>query len=194
MAVRKTRPIAVLAITVLALIFLMRLPVSASNFTIWSSMDSGTGANLNGVWGADDSNIFAVGSSGTIIHYDGSTWSSTNSSTGKDLYSVWGANSAAVFAVGSSGTIIHYDGSAWSSMNSGTASDLYCVWGDNSTDIFAVGELRYHYTLRWLRLELNEQQYRRVILMVSGGLNGMMSSRWGAPAQSCITMAPPGAQ
>jgi len=37
--------------------------------------------NLYGVWGSSSSDIFAVGVSGTTLHYDGSAWSTQTSGT-----------------------------------------------------------------------------------------------------------------
>lgn len=31
--------------------------------------------DLTGVWGTSSSDLFAVGSGGTVLHYDGSAWS-----------------------------------------------------------------------------------------------------------------------
>jgi hypothetical protein len=61
---------------------------------------------LYGLWGSSQNDIFAVGKSGAILHYDGSIWSSETSSTSADLRAVWGAGGE-VFAVGAGGTILH---------------------------------------------------------------------------------------
>jgi hypothetical protein len=37
----------------------------------WSPMTSGTTQTLRGIWGSSGSDVFAVGNSGTILHYDG---------------------------------------------------------------------------------------------------------------------------
>ena len=74
------------------------------------------------MWGSSGSNVFAVGDSGTILHYDGSSWSAMSSGTTNYLYGVWGSSGSDVFAVGDAGTILHYDGSSWSAMSSGTTS------------------------------------------------------------------------
>jgi hypothetical protein len=73
--------------------------------TYWSSMDSGTDAELRGVWGNSSSDVFAVGLYGTILHYDGLQWSLMESGTDWHLFDVWGNSVSDVFAVGSSGTI-----------------------------------------------------------------------------------------
>ncbi|HAS04340.1 MAG TPA: hypothetical protein DCR71_01020 [Dehalococcoidia bacterium] len=114
--------------------------VSADGMASWSLMDSGTSADLNAVWGADNTHVFAAGDSGTIMRYDGASWSSMASATTADLYGIWGTGSTDIFAVGKSGTIMRYDGTSWSSMASATTADLYGIWGTGSTDIFAVGK------------------------------------------------------
>ena len=39
----------------------------------WSFMDTGVTNALNGVWGSSATDVFAVGTLGTILHYDGKT-------------------------------------------------------------------------------------------------------------------------
>ena len=105
-----------------------------------------TGNNFNGVWGSSASDVFAVGGSGTILHYNGSSWSAMTSGTTQYLNGVWGSSGSDVFAVGGgyymggySGTILHYNGSAWSAISSGTLQYLYGVWGSSGSDVFTVG-------------------------------------------------------
>ncbi len=104
------------------------------------------GNALNEVWGSSGSDVFAVGNSGTILHYDGSEWSAMTSGTTDTLLGVWGSSGSDVFAVGRGGsffspegTILHYDGSAWAEMTSGTSASFYDVWGSSGSDVFAVG-------------------------------------------------------
>ena len=97
------------------------------------------GNPLNSVWGSSGTDAFAVGNSGTIVHYDGRTWNEISSGTTNDLYAIWGNSRNDVFVVGASGMILHYDGSTWSEMSSGTINRLLGVWGSSGTDVFAVG-------------------------------------------------------
>ena len=107
----------------------------------WSAMTSGTTVQLNGVWGSNSSNVFAVGASGTIQRYNGTSWSAMTSDTTVQLNSVWGSSASNVFAVGALGTIRYYNGNAWSKMTSGTIFQLNGVWGSSSSNVFAVGAL-----------------------------------------------------
>ena len=88
--------------------------------------------------------VFAVGSSGTIVRYDGSSWNSMTSGTTNRLEDVWGTSGNDVFAVGWNGVIRHWDGAAWGAMSGGaTDIDLYGVWGSSHNDVFAVGGPAY---------------------------------------------------
>ncbi len=107
--------------------------------TAWTKMESGTTADLEGVWGytiRDDTgaltreDVFAVGSGGTILRYNGINWSPAlvvndpdvahpdPQAVNDNLHDVWGiaANGTGpdahplVVAVGSNGTIVRYDG------------------------------------------------------------------------------------
>lgn len=104
------------------------------------SLVMNTEAILRAVWGSSSTDVFAVGSNGTILHYDGNAWSQMNSGTTRSLYGIWGSSSTDVFAVGGNGTILHYDGNAWRAMNSGIGSvfTFTGVWGSSSTNVYAV--------------------------------------------------------
>src|SRR5215831_18736214 len=69
------------------------------------------GNNLSAIWGSEASDVWAVGDSGTILHWDGSAWSSVSSGTTNALRAVWGSGASDVWAVGDFGTILHWDGS-----------------------------------------------------------------------------------
>ncbi|MCP4112987.1 MAG: choice-of-anchor D domain-containing protein, partial [Desulfobacteraceae bacterium] len=107
--------------------------------SVWGSSGSDVFAvgEDNSVWGSSD--VFAVGSYGTILHYDGISWTDMSSDTSSHLNKVWGNSGSDVFAVGDNGTILHYDGSSWSGMDSGTFYDFRDVWGSSGSDVFAVG-------------------------------------------------------
>ncbi|MBN1165493.1 MAG: hypothetical protein JXB45_13020 [Candidatus Krumholzibacteriota bacterium] len=102
---------------------------------------------LTSIWGSSKDDIYAVGSSGTIVHYDGQNWIKMDSGTIYDLNDIYGFSAGEIFAVGDNGKIIHYDGKAWEGMESGTTNDLHAVWGMWPTNIYAFGEdgliLRY---------------------------------------------------
>jgi hypothetical protein len=100
--------------------------------------------------------MYAVGfdktrSTGTILHYNGTSWSQQTSFLEIELQSVWGAAANDVFAVGShihspTGAIMHFDGTAWSEMTGPSLppqTDVVImwrsVWGSSGHDVYAVG-------------------------------------------------------
>ena len=95
---------------------------------------------LSGVWGLASDDVFAVGSRGTILHYDGTKWSQMQSGTKNNLEGVWGTASDDVFTVGDGGTILHYDGDKWSSMKGGKDELFLSVGGTGPDDVYAVGQ------------------------------------------------------
>lgn len=78
--------------------------------TEWEAMPSGTTLSLLGVWGASESDVFVVGTKGTILRYNGATYSAIPIDSEPHLVSVWGSAGNDVFAVGMAGAILHYDG------------------------------------------------------------------------------------
>jgi uncharacterized protein YjdB len=110
----------------------------ATPVNLWAPETSGTTNHL-GVWAASSTDIFAVGGTGTIKRFDGSSWSTMSSPTAVLLTSVWGTSGTDVFAVGNSGTILRYNGASWSPMTSGITTALYAVWGTSPRDVFALG-------------------------------------------------------
>jgi hypothetical protein len=96
---------------------------------------------LDGVWGSSPSDVFAVGSDGTILHFDGAVWSGMTSGSTANLVGVFGASPSDVVVVGNDWAALHYDGVSWSAMTTMDAPGwaLNGVWGSADTDIFAVG-------------------------------------------------------
>jgi|GEM_PF-2170615 len=77
---------------------------------LWTQMtvpaEVPSGVTFNSVWGSSENNVFAVGTGGTIIHYDGTSWTKMTSSTTNNLLSVFGVVGGDVIAVGANGTVI----------------------------------------------------------------------------------------
>jgi len=99
------------------------------------------GLELDTVWGTSSSDVFTVGTYGTIIHYNGKSWSKMTSGTTDDLFGIWGSSPSDVYACGTNGIILHYDGKTWSQMASNSAAIFTYIWGSSSSDIFAVATL-----------------------------------------------------
>lgn len=64
--------------------------------------------DLNGVWGASESYILAVGAGGKILRYDGNGWGPLTSGITDALRGVWGTSATNAYAVGAANTIRHF--------------------------------------------------------------------------------------
>jgi hypothetical protein len=139
----------------------------ASAGTIWGVGDNGaavriTGADgetpelvvtnpltwnrLNGVWAASDTEAWAVGGDGTIIHNTGAfTWEAVpDVPTTEHLNAVAGSSSSDIWAAGNAGVVLHFDGTAWSRVKiAGLGSrrpDLYTAWSPGPGRIWIGGQ------------------------------------------------------
>lgn len=74
----------------------------------WVSVTSPTNSTLRAMWATSDSNIYAVGDGGTIIHYDGSAWTKVTPVTTSNLRAIWGSSASNIYAVGDGGLVLHY--------------------------------------------------------------------------------------
>lgn len=105
-----------------------------------------SGVILRDVWGTNQSDVFAVGENGKILHYTTGGWSTMDSNTANHLYGVSGSTtSGTIFAVGDDGTILRYNVSdaTWKSVNnSGVNEPLRGVWVNIECDhevVYVVG-------------------------------------------------------
>src|SRR3989449_876623 len=113
--------------------------------TAMSEAQSGTASvtvaqpTLYRVWGAAGSDVFAVGTGGTILHYKRTGWAPQARGTTATFVGVWGSGGGDVFAVGAGGTILHYNGTSWTPQGSGTTPALASVWGAAGGAVVAAG-------------------------------------------------------
>lgn len=105
----------------------------------WQAMESGTDQDLNAVWAASGSDVFAVGAGGTILRFDGNSWQPMNSGVTVDLFGVWGTASDHVIATGDQGTILVFDGSDWVPVTGVTSDPIGRVSGYDANHVVAVG-------------------------------------------------------
>lgn len=68
---------------------------------------SGTDKALYQLWGSGANDAWAVGSFGTILHWDGGSWTAKVSSRGNHLRAVWGQASQ-VWVAGAAGVILFH--------------------------------------------------------------------------------------
>ncbi|WP_257450390.1 hypothetical protein [Archangium lipolyticum] len=124
----------------------------------WRALSMAGVGTLNAVWGSGPRDVWAVGESGSIVHWDGERWEKeTRVPPGFafTLHDIWGSGARDVWAVGTAGVILHFDGQAWQyaeipeapfcspdPMHPGDQrcmGNLSALWGSSATDVWAVG-------------------------------------------------------
>jgi len=89
--------------------------------------------------------LYAVGTSGQVVHFDGMEWTHMATSTDKNLNDIWGYDTGAgvvLYAVGDKGKILRYEAGQWTTEITEVFSDLNAIFGrydGNSLDLYVVG-------------------------------------------------------
>lgn len=102
------------------------------------------------VWGSSKSDVWAVGSAGAVLHFDGTAWKDSSVPTTRTLFSVGGSGPNDVWIVGTYGTIYHgpkfVAGTAqWESMpivpyTGAEEKLLSSVWSPSPDEVWLAGE------------------------------------------------------
>lgn len=126
------------ALTAALLVMILHTAGSAQN---WEQMSSPVTTPLKGIWGTSSSNIYAVGSGGVILHYDGTAWSRvTGVAVTENLNAVHGSSASNIVAVGENGILVQYNGSAWTKRTVTSSQNLNAVWVVSTSRMFIAGE------------------------------------------------------
>jgi hypothetical protein len=122
-------------------------------FDSQSSGESPPSITLESVWGSSASDVWAVGSLGTIRHITPADehWQEVASPTKVNLHGIWGSGPNDIWAVGDAGTILHYDGKSFTVSTAqlplGKKPPLNGIWGSGPNDVWIVGDrVTLHYT------------------------------------------------
>ena len=110
----------------------------------WHVLHSEWNVSFIGVWANASNDVYAVGTEGTIVHYDGEAWSQMTSRVDMDvtLTAVWSDGRGRAFAVGENGKVVRYDGNGdgdWELVNSGVEPSLLGIWGNGDGKLLATG-------------------------------------------------------
>jgi hypothetical protein len=106
---------------------------------------------VNSCWGTSTKDMFFVGNSGHILHYDGTKFDSMASPTTKDLRKVWGTSSSNVWAGGlnrSTGVscLLHYDGVKWVEIDLSLLGQFGCAGCDGVSAVWAIDSAGHYKT------------------------------------------------
>lgn len=123
----------------------------------WMEMDSGTDANLHGIWGNSGNDIYVFGDTYgmgedvtekfILLHYDGANWNELAYGEGEDAivscWSMWGSQNGHLYMGSSQGRIFHWDGNSFSKMEIdweyADEAIVAGIWGSSENDIWAAG-------------------------------------------------------
>jgi hypothetical protein len=104
-----------------------------------------TTAGLKDVWASSPTDVFAVGSWGEMLHFDGEAWDLMLPGYSYDFERVWGSGPGDVYVLGrdthgSGRGVVHFDGSAWRPVElEGSAWWYGSVWGSGRDDVYIGG-------------------------------------------------------
>ncbi len=99
---------------------------------------------LTAIWGSSANDVWAAGSGGTMLHYDGTTWTPTATGVKNTFNAVWGSGPNDIYAVSSTDVILHstgfVDGAAtWTIVPTpvipASATFVRSVWGSSADDV-----------------------------------------------------------
>jgi hypothetical protein len=109
----------------------------------WSFCQRSPGVNLRAIWGATDTDIWAVGDGGTVLHWEGQRWTAiadVGAPAPGDLYDVWGDVGAhTAWIVGRNGVVRRFDSSGWHVDDTDARYSLTGVWGTPTGTLRVVG-------------------------------------------------------
>ncbi|MBW2703106.1 MAG: hypothetical protein JRF33_19960 [Deltaproteobacteria bacterium] len=95
------------------------------------------GNGLMGIWGFSQDDVWMVGRSGIILHWDGLTLSKIEwQGTPEALYDVWGTAPTDIWTVGAEGFQAHFNGTIWSPTQDLGEKWIYGLWGFDAEDIW----------------------------------------------------------
>lgn len=99
-----------------------------------------TGQALSSTVAFSSSDVWAVGGTGTVAHFNGAGWSVEATPTCDNLTAIWGTSATNLWAIGENGRILHRNVSGWQVVDSGTCATLLGVWGAAGGDVWIAGD------------------------------------------------------
>ncbi|AKU93932.1 hypothetical protein AKJ09_00596 [Labilithrix luteola] len=108
-----------------------------------------------GIWGSGKNDVWAVGSNGTVGHYDGTSWTALSTGVKQSLFGVWGSSATDVWITSTPGATFHSTGFAngtatftavappiadYATVSGSRGKLVTAVWGSSSSDVWFAGE------------------------------------------------------
>jgi photosystem II stability/assembly factor-like uncharacterized protein len=99
---------------------------------------NGKNAQLFGVWGIGNDDVYVVGTAGTIFDRDGNL---LDGGVTTELDGVWGSSANDVYVAGAQGVILHRaNRGAFTRLTTNFTSHLASIWGSGPNDIYVAGD------------------------------------------------------
>lgn len=121
---------------------------------VHSSLNAG-GIEVGGVWAIGHNDVLAVGDSGKIWHWNGTTWADVVSPTTAKLTGVSGRSATELYAWGE-GVVLLGNGATWTQLPS-PGANVIDLWAGGQSDIWIItedrGVLRYN-GARWAPVDI----------------------------------------
>ncbi len=106
---------------------------------------------LTAIWGSGKTDVWAVGTTGTIVHFDGAEWKPIPSGTNQTLRGVWGSGPSDVWIVSTPTLVLHGAGYSSGTATFDVAPEIpqvvthvttltHAVWGTSDSDVWLGGE------------------------------------------------------
>ncbi len=162
----------------------------------WCLVESGVRSSerLNSVWGSSKSDVWAVGSRGSVVHYDGATWKAVPIDNKSTFFAIWGSGPNDVWAISDTMTIMRTDGfknggATWTRLPSLSVNPYYetatTVMFGFGPDNFRIGtypkdDAPNQTSGNMLVKKAGDVQEGKSPLTRVGGLKGTVTGIWGS--------------
>ncbi|MBN2530753.1 MAG: hypothetical protein JXR76_30480 [Deltaproteobacteria bacterium] len=105
----------------------------------WEVVNLGCPNGLNGVWAAENNDIFSVGVGGERIHLHELELTNSIDIEKRELRNIHGSSRQNVFVVGDSGAVSRFNGKEWIDLKVGTKHALFAVLCVSDKEVYIGG-------------------------------------------------------
>ncbi len=119
---------------------LLKYQIQIDTSYIWNSVTLETSEDILSSFIIDENNMWLVGTSGLVLHYDGSLWNTVDAGTTEDLNDIYFVDASNGFIAGTGGTFLIYDGTNWTSVDPGVTDNLNGVAFLDADNGYLVGD------------------------------------------------------
>lgn len=106
----------------------------------WESLSLTENVDCGTLFGSARDDIWMLGVSGGIWHFDGAQWSKLGMMSGLSFQGGVAVSKSEAYGVGLTGAILKWDGASWSQAPKLVTTPLRAAWAASPTDIWIVGD------------------------------------------------------